>query len=299
VIDLHQLRLFRLVVEHRSFSAAAQAARLTQPTVSSHISRLEASLGVALLDRLPGGVEPTGAGRILYLRSVDILTLAGQAEESVRAWAGTVTGTLNIGASTIPGEYVLPAILGEFRREAPDVRIVLRIADTREITSQVLSGSMELGLVGHLPAEPALESIPLAGDRLVVIAPPGHPLASPGRKVPWSRLRGLPFWIRESGSGSRETVREALAAAGVDPDDLRIIGELGSNESIKRAVRTGSGLGFVSSLAAADDVAGGRLSIIEAAGFDLGRSFHLIRHLSRTPSPAAALLHRRLVETIS
>jgi DNA-binding transcriptional LysR family regulator len=79
VIDLHQLRLFRLVVEHRSFSAAAQAARLTQPTVSSHISRLEASLGVALLDRLPGGVEPTGAGRILYLRSVDILTLAGQA----------------------------------------------------------------------------------------------------------------------------------------------------------------------------------------------------------------------------
>ncbi len=298
MIDLHQLRTFTLVAEKKSFSAAADAMLLTQPTVSSHIKNLEETLGVTLFDRLPRKAELTKAGHILYRYSREILALHRCALDAVQEFCGRLIGSLEIGGSTIPGEYILPVQLGEFHRRAPEVEVTLRIGDSREITELVLEGKLEVGMVGALPEHEQLESVSFCRDTLVVISGAGHPLFRRGLDtISLKDLLTFPLWLREPGSGTRQTLAEALGRKGKQLKDLKIIGQLGSTEAVKHAVMAGDGLAVVSSLAIRDDVACGRLRAYRLLGMASSRSFYIIRHRQRTPSPAARFLHAFLVES--
>lgn len=298
MIDLHHLKIFTLVADKKSFSAAAEAASLTQPTVSSHIKHLEDILGVSLFDRLPRRVELTGAGKILYSYSRKILDLQKDALEAVNEFLGRVTGVLNVGGSTIPGEYILPKLLGPFGEAAPEVEICLSIADSDEITTQVIEGGLELGVVGTPPVSESIEDFILCGDRLVLIVHPSHRFALKGaREVRWDEIADEPFWMREPGSGTQKTLLTALAAKGRRLFDVNVKGRLGSTEAVKQAVRTGAGISFVSYLAVRDDLADGRLYGLGVSGLELTRNFYVIRLRNRSPSPAAAFFHAFLLES--
>ncbi|MGH7478769.1 MAG: LysR substrate-binding domain-containing protein, partial [Candidatus Methylomirabilales bacterium] len=173
-MDIRALEVFCKIVELKSFSRAAEAVYLTQPTVSGHIKALEEFVGVKLLDRLGREVLPTKVGELLYGYAKQILALRNQAIQALEEYKGSLKGHLVIGGSTIPGEYVLPALLATFKARYPEISLTLKIADSREIVRGVLEGTVELGAVGAKFDDGQLIYLKLLEDELVLALPPGH-----------------------------------------------------------------------------------------------------------------------------
>jgi DNA-binding transcriptional LysR family regulator len=130
-VDLRRLEIFAKVAELGSFSRAADSLFLTQPTVSEHIRALEDELGVQLLDRLGRGAAPTRAGQLFLGYAQRMLSLAREARQAIDQFQGRMSGELVVGGSTIPGEYLLPALIGAFKTKYPEISVTLLIGDTR------------------------------------------------------------------------------------------------------------------------------------------------------------------------
>ena len=144
-MDLRRLEVFAKVAELGSFSRAAEALFLTQPTVSEHVRALEDELGVQLLDRLGRGATPTRAGQLLLGYAQRMLALAREAQQALDQFQGRMSGELVVGGSTIPGEYVLPALIGQFKAKYPEISVSLLIGDSRQVSEWVEEGRVEIG----------------------------------------------------------------------------------------------------------------------------------------------------------
>src|SRR4029453_12782061 len=177
LMDLRRLEIFVRVAEFGSFSRAAEALFLTQPTVSEPVRALEDELGVQLLDRLGRGAAPTPAGQLLLGYARRLLTLASEAHQAIDQFQGRLSGELMVGGSSIPGEYVLPALIGAFRAKHPEIAVSLQIGDSRIVQEWVEAGRVEIGVVGVRPTARALESRQIMADELVVVVAPDHPWA--------------------------------------------------------------------------------------------------------------------------
>jgi DNA-binding transcriptional LysR family regulator len=283
-VDLRQLEVFARVVELRSFSRAAEALHLTQSTVSEHVRLLEEEVGARLFDRLGRETLPTRAGELLFGYAQRMLALRVEAIQGLQQFLGQVAGTLTVGASTIPGEYVLPPLIGAFREKFPRVSIALQISDTRGIVEAVLDGRVELGMVGARPDQRVLQAVELMPDELVVVVPPGH--AWVGRQeVTVADLTSEPLIVREPGSGSREAVEKALEAAGLALDGLRVIAEIGSTSAIKQAVKAGMGVSLMSRRAVDDEARIGLLGCVKIKDLPVTRHFYVVTHANRSRSP--------------
>jgi DNA-binding transcriptional LysR family regulator len=285
-MDLRRLEVFAKVAELGSFSRAAETLFLTQPTVSEHVRSLEDELGVQLLDRLGRGASPTPAGRLLLEYARRILALAGEARQAIDQFQGRMRGQLVVGGSTIPGEYVLPGLIGVFRAKYPDVTISLLVGSSRQVSTWVEEGRVEVGIVGARPAGRILEARELMADDIVLIVPADHPWV--GRQsVLLADVQAQPLVLRERGSGSREALERALAAAGLDLGAFRVAGEIGSTQAVKQAVRAGVGIAFISRRAVRDECRAGLLSCLTVNDLSVPRSFYLVSHTERTRSPLA------------
>jgi DNA-binding transcriptional LysR family regulator len=285
-MDLRRLEVFAKVAELGSFSRAAEALFLTQPTISEHIRALELEIGLPLLDRLGRGATPTPAGRLLLDYARRMLTLAAEARQALDHFQGRMSGTLVVGGSTIPGEYVLPALIGQFKAKFPDIAITLRVASSRQVSEWVDEGRVEIGVVGAQPGLRTLIARELMSDELVVVVPAGHPWA--GRKtVGLVDVRSEPLIVREPGSGSREALERALREAGTDLDAFRVAGEIGSTQAVKQAVRAGVGITIISKRAVVDECRAGLVSCVKVRDLRVARSFYLVTHRERTRSPLA------------
>src|SRR3972149_2379853 len=219
-MDARQLEIFVKVAELGSFSKAAEALFLTQPTVSAHIRGLEEELGVRLLDRLGRGAAPTKAGQLLLGYGRRILELHREARQALDQFQGRMSGELVIAASTIPGEYVLPALIGRFKEKYPDIAISLLIGDTQRVVEWVLEGRAERGVAGAQIAHRALESRELMPDELVRVVSAAHPWQ--GKKTATlEEVRAEPLIVRERGAGSRHALAKALAGGGLRVGDGR------------------------------------------------------------------------------
>lgn len=285
-MDLRRLEIFLKVAELGSFSRAADALFLTQPTVSEHVRALEDELGVQLLDRLGRGTTPTKAGTLLLGYARRLLALSREARQAIEQFQGRMTGELVVGGSTIPGEYVLPALIGAFRAKYPEVSISLRIAGSRQVQDWVEQGHVEVGVVGALPTSRALESRPLMDDDLVLVVPPDHPLVT-RKTVTIEDVKPEPLILRERGSGSRETLETGLKALGQGLDHFHVVGEIASTQAVKQAVRAGLGVSFVSRLAVEDECRARLLACVKVRDLDVTRAFHVITHRDRSRSPLA------------
>jgi DNA-binding transcriptional LysR family regulator len=285
-MDLRQLEVLCKIVELKSFSRAAEAIYLTQPTVSGHVKTLEEEVGTRLLDRLDKEVVPTRAGLILYRYARKILELRYEARQALDHFLGSLQGELVIGGSTIPGEYVLPALITQFRARSPQVTVALRIGDSRRIIRAVGEGELELAVVGARPQESRVELRPFMRDEVVLVAAPAHPWVGRGEIAP-DELKGTAFVWRERGSGTREAIERALGEAGIQANQLASAAEMGSSEAMRQAVRAGLGPAFLSRRAVAEDVAAGRLAEVRVSGLRVDREFFIATQRGRSRSPVA------------
>ncbi|OGL20288.1 MAG: LysR family transcriptional regulator [Candidatus Rokubacteria bacterium RIFCSPLOWO2_12_FULL_69_21] len=293
-MDARQLEIFVKVAELGSFSKAAEALFLTQPTVSEHIRGLEEELGVRLLDRLGRGAAPTKAGQLLLGYGRRILELHREARQALDQFQGRMSGELVIAASTIPGEYVLPALIGRFKEKYPDIAISLLIGDTQRVVEWVLEGRAELAVAGAQIDHRALEYRELMPDELVLVVSAAHPWH--GKKTATlEEVRAEPLIVRERGSGSRHALEKALAEVGLDLSDFRVVGEMGSTQAIKQGVKAGVGISLISKRAVAEECQHGTLHCVKVKDLRFSRAFYLVTSTTRSRSPLAEAFRAFLI----
>jgi len=283
-MNLWQLNIFCKVVEEKSFSKAGAVVYLSQPTVSSHIKDLEEHFGCRLIDRLAKEAVPTQAGKLLYTYARRLLSLKEETETAMAEFQGNVRGRLVVGGSTIPGGYLLPRIIGAFSQAYPEVTVALINGDTRKIIDEVISGSVELGVVGAKSSEKKIVQQKLIEDEMRLIVPSDH--AWGGReRIGLKRLLGEPFVIRESGSGTLTSIQQSFARKGMSTDQLKVVTEMGSTQAVIQAVKSGVGVSILSTIAVADALESGQLKALKIEGVDLKRHFYLTRSRYRSISP--------------
>jgi len=281
--DTTRMRLLVEIERQGSVSAAAAAIGIGQPSASQHLRLLETAAGQRLVERSGRGSRLTEAGQVLAGRAAQALSSLGAAEEELGALAGLQSGTIHIGASTAPGVYLLPDTLGCFRRDHPGVTVEVEIAASDEILRRLLTGRVQLALVGAREADERIELEPFLEDEVVGVAQPGFAPLRNGQLVP-ARLSEFMLLAREPGSSSQRAIDDELRAIGVKPAG---VWELGSSEAIKRAAREGLGLAFLSRYAVAEEVQRGDLESFRLAGRPrLLRRFSVARLTGRPLSPA-------------
>ncbi len=284
-MNLGQITAFVKVVENGSFSAAARDLGVSQPAVTMQVQGLEADLGVTLFDRSYRKVELTESGRTLLPHARRVLVDLEAAREDISRLSETVTGRLSIAASTTPGQYVLPRLLGSFLKQYPEVSVSLAVADTTEIVAAVASGEVHLGMAGAVVKGARVEFEKLGTDSIVMLCPKDHPFATADSVAADDVVRE-PFVMREEGSGTRQVAEQALRDVGIDPAELRVLTELGTGEAILNAVEGGMGLGMVSSWVAEKALELGTVATVPLAGFPASRPLYLV--MSRaTPTRAS------------
>ena len=285
-MDTRQLVAFCAVVERRSFSQAAERLGVTQPAVSLQVRALEKRLGQQLLDRSGRRVEPTEAGRRLYRGAQRLLALEEQILDEVAAEGeGELQGTLEIGASTGPGNVVLSRLLCEFQQANPDLHVALLVADTQRIVELVAERSLELGVVGAARRHRGVTFERFFQDEVILACPPGHPFAT--RTVPLDDLRGETLIVMQEGAGVRQVIEDELRKRGLRIRDLGVKLELGLQESVKSAVQGGYGVTFISRLAIEADLAAGTIAEARVEGLEPVREIALVRATGRTETRAA------------
>lgn len=281
--DTTRMRLLIEIERQGSVSGAAAAIGIGQPSASQHLRLLEAAAGQRLVERTGRGSRLTEAGQVLAARAAQALASLGAAEEELGALAGLQTGTIHIGASTAPGVYLLPDTLGCFRRDYPGVTVEVEVAASHEILKRLISGRVQLALVGAKEANERIELEPFLEDEIVGVTKPGLAPLKNGKLAP-RHLRDFMLLAREPGSSSQQAIDQELEAIGQTPAG---VWELGSSEAIKRAAREGLGLAFLSRYAVAEEVERGDLESFRLAGRPpLVRHFSVARLAGRPLSPA-------------
>jgi DNA-binding transcriptional LysR family regulator len=283
---LNNLQTFMAVAAEGSFSGAARRLGVTQPSVSEQIRALELHFGVSLFERMGRRTRLTVAGERLRDHGRRLMLGLEEMERDLSALKDGTRTTLAIAASPIAGEVVLPSLLPLFQAENPGTSIREVIAETPAVIARLLEREVELAVIGSPFQDERCVVEVLARNEFVLIAARGHPLTLLDT-VTAARLSREPLVLRERGSGSRAAVESALAAAGVAPDRLHVVAELGSTEAIMAAVVAGLGVGFVSAYALATHRPSEGLRVLPLADLAPGRDLLLVTERARPLSDAA------------
>ena len=280
-MDLWRLQIFCRVVELKSFSRAAKAVYLSQPTVSSHIKDLEHYFDCKLVDRLGREVIPTKTGSLLYDYATKIIALKQEAENALAEFQGQIKGRLTIGGSTIPAGYILPPLLGRFKEDYPEVVVTLVQGDTEKIISDTLEGNVELGVVGAKARETQLVQKKILDDQMFLTVPRNHRWATK-LNVSMHELIREPFIMREIGSGTRKSIEQVLYKAGYSLSALNIVAEMGSTEAVRQGIKAGMGISIMSECAVAEELTTGSLKKVKIRDLTFKRAFYVTFHRHRT-----------------
>jgi DNA-binding transcriptional LysR family regulator len=293
-LENFRLVVFRAVAEQLSFRKAAEELYLTQPAVSLQIKALEEDVGVQLFDRAGARITLTAAGQVLLTYCEQVKTLLAQTKHKIVELSGQHAGQLALGASTTIAQYVLPRLLGEFRREHPRVHPTLISGNTEHIVEAVEKQKIVLGFIEGPARSREVKTQPFLDDELVLIASTAHEWTE-RTSVSCPEIASVPLLMRERGSGTRHVIELALERRGVKRSTLHIVMELDSTEAIKSAVEAGLGIGFVSRWAIAKDRRlGNSFKIVEVEGLRIRRQF-LITFASGPEPQGLAIEFRRFV----
>ncbi|HJX31317.1 MAG TPA: selenium metabolism-associated LysR family transcriptional regulator [Thermodesulfobacteriota bacterium] len=294
-MKINQIEIFCKIVELGSFSKAAEALHLSQPTLTEHIKSLEDYLGATLLDRLGREVIPTKAGDILYEYAQKILRLKREAEQTLWSLKGALKGDLVVGASTIPGEYILPSLIKGFRDNFPDIIIKLTIGDTKKVIDDIVNNRIELGVVGAVMENAKLEYHKFVQDELVLIV---FPSSSWGKmkSITLEKLQEIPFVLREEGSGTRMVMEKSLREHGFDSGHLNVIMRLGSTTAVIQAIKSGIGCSILSRRAVQENLNNGTLKTVAIEKIKTFRDFYIVLRRGKTKSPLCEAFLKFLIE---
>ena len=283
--DLTALELLVAVADQGGIGAGARAVGMAQPNASRAIAVLEAQLGLTLLVRHPRGAQLTPRAHRIVDLARDVLAAAESlATEAASAHAELRTHLI-VAASLTVAEHLLPAWLASARREHPELEVRVKVCNSDEVFDEVTAARVSLGFVETPQNRRGLQSRPVAIDRLVAVVGPTHPWAGAGA-ISAGTLASTPLIVREQGSGTRETLNEALKRW----DPVKPAVELGSNTAVVRTAMVGGEPAVLSELAVASAVLRGDLVIVPVRGLNLERQLRAVWRGRRPSAPAAALL---------
>lgn len=281
--NLHRLRIFWTVAQHRSYTQAARQLAVAQPALSHQVRALETNLGVTLFQRRGRGIEMTDAGRILAEVCADVFARLDDGDRELEELGAGNLGSVDIAADTTSGIYVVPGALGAFHRAHPAVTVTLHVENRDGVVRRLGERRCDLAVMANPPAELEVDVEPFLVDGLVVVAIPDHALV-PAVGIDLVRLADERFLVREPGSGTRAATEKLFAQAGLP---MQVGMELGSSGAIKQAVAAGLGIAVISRWAIELELQLGRLAVLDVAGFPIERRWSLVSLSSRRLSSAA------------
>ena len=271
-MDTRQLRIFTTVYQTKSFTKAAEVLFTSQPTISEHMRNLEDSLGCRLFDRLGRSILPTPEAELLYPKASEILREIDRISKMLASVSNTVAGELHIGASTIPGAYLMPECAASFKKRYPGVSFKITINDSAQIIKKMEANQLYLGVVGaRLPSNKVVYR-PYKEDELVLAVHGNAPLPA---TIKPAELVTLNFLLREEGSGTGKNIEIFLARHDIDINDLHVSAVLGSSTAIKEAIKSDLGVSILSRLAVRDELKHGLLKEIKIEGLEMRRTFYI------------------------
>lgn len=285
-MNLHQLEIFIAISETGSFSRGAERVSLNQSTVSQHIAALEGEVDAQLFDRTGKGVVLTASGQLFLKHARRILAERDTLFESMSGIQALDNARLTIGASNIPANYLIPQLLPTLAAQHPGILLTMQTGDSLDMLGRLLSAEVELVIVGNRTGHKQIDYIPLHRDLLVLIVGSKHPWRQQGR-VTLDELMEGSFVVRESGSGSGQTIERSLRNVGLEPSRLKIAARLGSNEAVQQAIAAGVGCAFVSELSIAARQKSREIFKVEVEGLTVERDLWLAKLRTRSVSVAA------------
>jgi DNA-binding transcriptional LysR family regulator len=295
MIEVHELQIFLAAAEEENFSAAARKLHLSQPAISFQIQGLEQRLNIQLFQRMGKRIALTEAGRDLLPMARDMVNLSSRIEETMCLQQGVVKGHVLIGCSTSPGKYILPNLIGEFRKKYPQVLFSVEVLSRQGVEEKLLTKQVHIGVLSAESKHKELECWPLFNDDLVLIVAANHPWAARGEIAP-AELKDAEWILREGGAATRQLVTSTLGEHGLSADDLHVAMELGSVEAVEAAVEAGHGVSFVSRIAVGRWLQLGGIKTVNVRGLTVRRQIFLARNKLRTCT-CAQLRFREFVES--
>lgn len=276
-----------------SFTKASEILSTSQPTISEQIKTLENNLGCKLFDRLGRTIKPTSKAELLFPKALDVLEKINQLEEEIATEDQCISGELILGASTIPGAYILPRLATVFKKSHPEISFEIRIADSEEIIDSVLNHDLLIGIVGSKTASAKLQFSPLTGDELVLAAAGNDNLST---NISMKKLLTLPFLLREKGSGTRKSMEEFGAQTGFETELLNTVAVLGSNAAIKEAIKANLGVSILSRISISDELESGKIREAKVKGLTMKRMFYAVTLKKRSLPTCYRVFLERLLD---
>lgn len=292
-MDIHHLKVFSSVYKNKSFSKASEELNLTQPTISNHIKALEDELECRLFDRLGRSIMPTKEADILYNHSVELIEKANELREAISEVKKEISGKIIIGASTIPGVYLLPKMISGFQKKYPSISYQISISDSGGIIDNVTNHELLLGIVGAKLSNEHIEYIPFIDDELIAVS---SPTIVTQNKMTLQEFIKYPFILREEGSGTRRETEKFFESKGITLDKIHVNGIFGSTDAVKQAVKAGLGVTILSRFSVQDEINYGILREIKLSDVNMKRKFYAIKHKKRTLPKAYDLFLKYITE---
>lgn len=272
-MDFKQLKSFAAVVEHKSFSKAADRLHMAQPTISTHVRQLEEELGIRLILRTTKTIEVTPQGWEAYNYAVKILNLRDCIMESCSANARSI---IRLGASTIPAAYILPNLLPKYANYAPDTYFVINQMDSHSVIDGVADGQYDVGLAGVSVEREGIACVPFCENRVVIITPVTDRYLQLQRNinVPLEELLKEPIVLREK--GTKKSANFFLENIGISEEALNVVARVNDQEAVKNMVARGIGISLISEIAARDFIRERRLLKFELPDYQTQQNLYLI-----------------------
>ena len=279
-LSLNRLAVLVQVVDSGGFSAAARALYLSQPAVSSQIRALESSLGVQLVERLPGGARPTSAGEAIVAKARTVFALLEEIKHTAAEFQGLRAGRLTVAGTTTVGTYLLPRLVAEFSSRVPGVSCQIRVGNEETVEGWLVEGEVGLALAVGTPLDEHLTAEPVLTEQMVLVAAPDSPVV--GRTLAPGELADQRFLLREAGSATRRLQEQALAEWGLSDVDRW---DLWGADTLKEAARHGLGVTLLSDHATRHELAYGLLARVELDVPAPTRTISLVHRADRSFTP--------------
>ncbi|WP_144555911.1 selenium metabolism-associated LysR family transcriptional regulator [Bacillus sp. X1(2014)] len=280
-MDLHQLYVFTKVVENKSFSKAADEIFLSQSTVSSHIQALEKMLNIKLFDRVGRESILTPQGERLYQWALKLLLIKDQALLDIKVGMTDLRGMIRIAASSVPGQFMIPRMVKQFRKHYPEVTFHINQSSSKIVAEKVLNGSVDVGILGEKYENDKLRYIPLVKEKLVLITSNQNEMVGP---IKIRDILNYPFVMRNSSSGTNALLERVLKKNNIHKEQLNIIAYTESGQSLMQFVIQDIGISIISEIAAREYSSNNMLKMHAINGFDDERYFYLVYNINKTQS---------------
>jgi len=290
-ITIRQLQIFAEAAKQRSFARVAENLHISAAGVSLQIKQIEQLAGLQLFERLGQHTDLTEAGEVLLRYSQTILQALQDADEALSVLKGLQGGRIRLGVLST-AKYFAPRLISRFRSLYPGVQVSLAVSNRETIVQQLEHNDIDIAIMGRPPQGLDTVGQPFARHPLVIICHPQHPLAQQTRIEP-QQLAGLPFLVRESGSGTRTAMEQFFAGHEVK---IHIDMVLPSNETIKQAVMAGLGLAFISRHTIDLELHGRHVHLLPVAGTPVMREWHVVRRSGKPLTPALQAFEQLLLQ---